>query len=135
MIIALLTVIAPAGSQGQADRVAEIQRSLDQATAEEAATKAKWEKELKTFEQARAEYEASLKTSKPVGRPIQVYEKKARADFDAAMKKRAALEAELAKAKAASVTQVPSTPKPAPPSAETIRRECRISLPSTMSRK
>ncbi|MEY2562793.1 MAG: hypothetical protein QOH88_986 [Verrucomicrobiota bacterium] len=112
---ALLTVIAPVCSQGQADRVAEIQRSLDQAAAEEAATKAKWEKELKTFEQAKAEYEASLKTSKPLGRPIQVYEKKARADYDAATKKRAALEAELAKAKAASVTQAPSTPKPTPP--------------------
>ena len=53
-----------------------------------------------------------------MGPPIQVYEKKARADFGAATKKRAALEAELAKAKAASVTQVPSTPKPAPPPAE-----------------
>jgi hypothetical protein len=71
-VLAFLTVITST-SQGQADQVAELQNRLEKARVEEAAAKANWDKELKAFEKAQAAYQASLKTSKPLGRPVQVH--------------------------------------------------------------
>jgi hypothetical protein len=87
VILALVILIAPARSQGQAGQVAEIQKRLDQARAEEEAAQAGLSKGESKF-----------------------------SDFEAASKKRAALEAELAKAKAPPVTA------PAGPVAEIQKR-------------